>query len=170
VAEFIVLRVVPAAPIDPTTFANYLNGLTIDVFDASFAAPRAGMPGDPTPPIGSAAFNAPTFVAFPVPLIGPPPLASYPSGTTIVQHFAPVISGLQVTGVDMQAVATAVIPYTAPAAEYPGVNPRPDLRIQFQRTGSQTIADPGLHEATLVTFYRIFGDARPSEEVIRLLQ
>jgi len=28
----------------------------------------------------------------------------------------------------------------------------------------------GLHEATLATFYRIFGDVRPSEEVVRLLQ
>lgn len=28
----------------------------------------------------------------------------------------------------------------------------------------------GLHEATLATFYRIFGDVRPSEEVIRLLR
>ena len=28
----------------------------------------------------------------------------------------------------------------------------------------------GLHEATLATFYRIFGDVRPSDEVIRLLQ
>lgn len=27
----------------------------------------------------------------------------------------------------------------------------------------------GLHEATLATFYRIFGDVRPSDEVIRLL-
>ena len=27
----------------------------------------------------------------------------------------------------------------------------------------------GLHEATLATFYRIFGDVRPSEEIIRLL-
>lgn len=28
----------------------------------------------------------------------------------------------------------------------------------------------GLHEATLATFYRIFGDVRPSEEVIQLLR
>jgi nicotinamidase-related amidase len=28
----------------------------------------------------------------------------------------------------------------------------------------------GLHEATLATFYRTFGDVRPSEEVIRLLR
>ncbi len=28
----------------------------------------------------------------------------------------------------------------------------------------------GLHEATLATFYRIVGDVRPSEGVIRLLQ
>ncbi|HJR58157.1 MAG TPA: isochorismatase family protein [Vicinamibacterales bacterium] len=27
----------------------------------------------------------------------------------------------------------------------------------------------GLHEATLATFYRIFGDVRPNEEVIQLL-
>ena len=26
------------------------------------------------------------------------------------------------------------------------------------------------HEATLATFYRIFGDVRPSEDVIRLLR
>ena len=28
----------------------------------------------------------------------------------------------------------------------------------------------GLHKATLSTFYRIFGDVRPSEDVIRLLR
>ena len=28
----------------------------------------------------------------------------------------------------------------------------------------------GLHEATLATFYRIFGDVRPSAEVVGLLQ
>jgi ureidoacrylate peracid hydrolase len=28
----------------------------------------------------------------------------------------------------------------------------------------------GLHEATLATFYRIFGDVRPSQEVVRLLR
>lgn len=28
----------------------------------------------------------------------------------------------------------------------------------------------GLHEATLATFYRIFGDVRPSDEVVRLLR
>jgi ureidoacrylate peracid hydrolase len=28
----------------------------------------------------------------------------------------------------------------------------------------------GLHEATLATFYRICGDVRPSDEIIRLLQ
>ena len=27
----------------------------------------------------------------------------------------------------------------------------------------------GLHDATLATFYRIFGDVRPSDEIIRLL-
>jgi hypothetical protein len=144
VANFIVLRLTPAAPIDYATFANYLNGLTINVFDASFATPKAGMPGDPTPPIGSATFNAPTFVGFPAPL-PPPPIVNYPAGTTIVQHFIANIIGPFVSGVDMQSVATALIEYTAPAAEYPSPNPRPDLRIQFQRAGSQTISDPDVY-------------------------
>jgi hypothetical protein len=148
VADFIVLRLTPAAPIDAATFANYLTGLTINVFDASFATPKAGMPGDPSPPIGSATFNAPAFVGFPAPL-PPPPIVIYPAGTTIVQHFTPnivlVMGVLVVSGVDMQSVATAIIPYAAPAAEYPSTNPRPDLRIQFQRAGSQTIVDPDVY-------------------------
>lgn len=143
-ADFIVLRLTPAAPIDAATFTNDLTGLTIDVFDASFAAPKAGTPGDPTPPIGSAVFHAPVFVGFPAPL-PPPPLANYPAGTTIVQHFTANILGPIVISVDMQSVATAVVPYAAPPAEYPGVNPRPDLRIRFRRAGSQTIADPDVY-------------------------
>jgi hypothetical protein len=143
-ADFIVLRLTPAAPIDAAMFANYLTGLTINVFDASFATPKAGMPGDPTPPIGSATYNAPAFVGFPAPL-PPPPIVTYPAGTTIVQHFSAIIAGPFVASVDMQSVATAVIPYAAPAAEYPSPNPRPDLRIQFQRAGSQTISDPDVY-------------------------
>ena len=136
----IVLRLTPAAPIDAATFANYLNGLTINVFDASFATPKAGTPGDPTPPIGSATFNAPAF-GLPAPL---PPIVNYPAGTTIVQHFAEVPGAVRHPG--RHAVGgTAVIPYAAPGPEYPGVNPRPDLRIQFQRAGSQTIVDPDVY-------------------------
>ena len=143
-ADFVVLRLTPAAAIDAATFTDYLNGLTVSVFDASFANPKAGTLGDPTPALGSATFNAPTFVGFPAPL-PPPPIVSYPAGTTIVQHFIPEIFILQVTGVDMQAVATAVIPYAAPPAEYPGgASKRPDLRIQFQR-GGQTIIDPDVY-------------------------
>ena len=78
-ADFIVLRLTPAAPIDAATFANYLTGLTINVFDASFATPKAGMPGDPTLPIGFATFNAPAFVGFPAPL-PPPPIVELPGG------------------------------------------------------------------------------------------
>ncbi|MEH2539206.1 neuraminidase-like domain-containing protein [Bradyrhizobium sp. AZCC 1699] len=150
-ADFIVLRLTPAAPIAAATFANYLTGLTINVFDASFATPKAGMPGDATPPIGSATFNAPAFVGLPAPL-PPPPIVNYPAGTTIVQHFIADIAGPFVTGVDMQSVATAVIPYAAPAAEYPNPNPRPDLRIQFQRAGGLTMVGPDVYyDASLYT-------------------
>src|SRR6266545_6340332 len=97
--DFIVLRLKPAAAIDAATFEKYLTGLTINVFDASFATPKAGLPGDPTPPIGSATFNPPAFVPFPAPP-PPPPIVNYPAGTTIVQHFTENIDifTLQVTG------------------------------------------------------------------------
>ena len=51
-ADFIVLPLIPATPVDATTFTNYLSGLTINVYDVSFGNPKAGTPGDLTPPIG----------------------------------------------------------------------------------------------------------------------
>jgi Tc toxin complex TcA C-terminal TcB-binding domain len=144
VADFIVLRLKPAAPVDPLTFANYLTGLTINVYDVSFANSKAGTLGDPTPSIASATYNAPTFVALPAPL-PPPPIVSYPSGTTIAQHFIEMLAFSEVFAVEMQSVATAVIPYAPPAAEYPSVSPKPDLRIHFQRAGSKTIIDPDVY-------------------------
>src|SRR5438874_1913881 len=125
---------------DASTFANLLNNLTIRVYDASFANPKSGTPADPTPQLGSAAWVAPvpTFGPFPAP---PPPPVAYPAGTTIAQHSTPIFIGPTVLGVDMAAVATAVIQYTPAGPEYPSVNPRPDLRIHFERTGGRTIVD-----------------------------
>ena len=70
---------------------------------------------------------------------------NYPAGTTIAQHFTETLSGSVVIAVDMQSVATAMIPYTPPAAEYPSGNPKPDLRIHFQRAASKTIIDPDVY-------------------------
>jgi Tc toxin complex TcA C-terminal TcB-binding domain len=141
VAEFIVLRLTPANPTDSGSFTNDLTGLTINVYDVSFAHSKSGTLGDLTPPIGTATYKSPTFVGLPA----PPPVVSYPLGTTIAQHFNETFLGLDVISVDLQSVATAVIPYVAPAAEYPSVNPRPDLRIQFVRAGSKTILDPDVY-------------------------
>ena len=65
------------------------GGASVNVFDASFALPKAGTPGDPTPPIGSATFIAPNPAPWPV-------IVTYTAGTTIVQHFIPNIALLQV--------------------------------------------------------------------------
>lgn len=108
-ADFIVLRLKPAAaPVDALTFANYLMGLTINVYDVSFANPKSGTRGDPTPPIGSATFNLPTIVALPAPL-PPPPVVNYPPGTTIAQNFIEITALSEVIAVEMQSIATAVI-------------------------------------------------------------
>jgi hypothetical protein len=147
VANFIVLRLKPAAPVDPDTFSNYLTGLTINVYDVSFAHAKAGTPGDPTHPIGTATFHNPNFVPLPAPL-PPPPIVNYPAGTTIAQYFNPIFSSFPPTviAIEMHSVATAVIPYAPPSppAEYPSVNPKPDLRIHFQRAGSN-IVDPDVY-------------------------
>jgi hypothetical protein len=38
--NYIVLRLTPPTPVDPTTFANYLANLTIKVFDISYDNPN----------------------------------------------------------------------------------------------------------------------------------
>ena len=141
-AEFIVLRLKPASAIDAVAFRQLLTGLTVSVYDVSFAQAKAGTVGDPTPAVGTAAFKAPT-IHLPSPPAPSP--VTYPSGTSIAQHFTETLSGGVVVAVDMQSVATAVIPYNPPAAEYPSGNPRPDVRVHFERAGSTTIIDPNVY-------------------------
>src|SRR2546426_718957 len=127
--NYIVLRLTPTAPMAAADFTNLLNGLTINVFDISYATPKAGLPGEPPPaPLGTATFTPPALTpAFPppptpLPLLGGNPLLVYPANTQIAQHFVPAIGGPPpgfVTAIGFQSVATAVIKYVAPAAEYP---------------------------------------------------
>jgi hypothetical protein len=163
-------------------FTNLLTGLTINVFDISYAHPKAGLPGEPPPPagaaaIGSATFNAPTFGPFPVPLLPPPPpgaIVQYPPPppvahpTGIVQHFTPAISVLppQVIGINLESVATAVIEYPPAGplpAEYPANPPgaAPDLRIQFVRAGGATLLDPNVYYD--VKLYQSGGPLTPDQ-------
>jgi hypothetical protein len=101
--DLLVIRLTPTQPIDPNAFTNFLQGLTIKIYDISSAHPKAGLPGDATPPIGTAVYHDPTDV-IPVPL-GVPPL-TYPAGTTIAQHYTPDIFGPDIVGVQLQSVAT----------------------------------------------------------------
>src|ERR1035441_5283471 len=106
----IVLRLTPAAAIDPGTFATYLANLTVKVYDISYVNP-AGQ-ADAANVIGSAQYLAPTPVpaaAIPPP---PPPFYSYASGTSIAQHIDSSGNPL--------SVATAVIPVPPGTAEYVG--------------------------------------------------
>jgi hypothetical protein len=132
--NYIVLRLTPAVPVDPGTFTNYLNGLTVKVYEISYAHPQAGMPGDPTPPLGSASYHAGTPVALPAPA-GAPPYVTYPANTSVAQHYELEIALGEVVAINFQSVATAVI-------EYPGGGPEyvaPDLRIELDRTGAQPV-------------------------------
>jgi len=146
--NFIVLRLTPTNPVDAATFTDFLTGLTVNVFDISYANPKAGLPGDPTAPIGSAIFNLPqinpALPPLPIPLLLLPPieLLTYPANTTIAQSYFPEASGFppQLDGVGFQSVATAVIPYNPAGPEYVST----DLRIQFVRAGV-TLVDPDIY-------------------------
>ena len=137
--NFIVLRLTPAAPVDEATFTNYLNGLTIKVYDASYAHPDAGKPGDPTPPIATAVYN-PGTPAVPQPIATGGPYVTYPAGTTIAQHYSLQIFLTNVVGIDFLSVATAVIPYPG-GTEYVA----PDLRIEFDRAGASPLFDSNVY-------------------------
>jgi hypothetical protein len=143
-ADFIVLRLTPAQPTDPTTFGNLLNGLTVKIYEISSATPDAGLPGDATPAIATATYNAPQS-AMPVP-VGTPPL-TYPAGTTIAQHYTPNITfnintlNLEISSVSFVSVATAVFPYAGGGPEYVA----PDLRVEIDPAGSQPLHMPSVY-------------------------
>jgi hypothetical protein len=121
--NYIALRLTPPTPVDAATFTSYLNGLTINVFDISYADSTAGTK------IGSGAFVSPPF---------PPP-----ASTQIVQHSLsqgapPVVS--------LESVATALIPYTPPVLEYD----QPDLRIEFRRNGTSSVVSRSYYNVQTV--------------------
>ena len=145
--NYIVLRLTPAKPIDPVSFEKYLEGLTVNLYEISFAHPRAGLPGDPTPPLGSAIYDQGT-PAVPQPIATGGPYVTYPANTTIAQHYSLETFLTDVVAVDFKSVATALVPY-AGGTEYVG----PDLRIVLERSGaapiylSETYYDVALYNA-----------------------
>ncbi len=117
--DYIVLRLVPPAAIDANVFTTYLNGLTVNVYDISYAHPTDGTL------IGSASFTPPAF---------PPP-----AGTHIVQHAPPPLFNLE-------SVATAVILYSGGAPEFGGPDLRVEfVRAGKQIEVPQHYPDVKLH-------------------------
>jgi hypothetical protein len=120
--NYIVIRLVPPTAVDGGTFTSYLDGLTINVYDVSYAHAAVGNPV-PAALIGSAGFVPPAFPS---------------SGATqIVQHLTP--PGF---APPLRSVATAVIEYNGPpsGAEYV----TPDLQIEFIR-GAATAFVPRVY-------------------------
>lgn len=161
-ATFIVLRLVPATPVaqgsvtatttGPATYASpfasqYLEGLTVSVYDASFKNPDAGTQSDPnnTNPIGVVSFSDPAWTAV-VSGSNTTYLASY--GTSgIVQSWT-----VTATGIELMGVATALIPYNpqvAPSGVTLGpISPEyetPDLRVKLAWAGKPSVYGGGVY-------------------------
>jgi len=123
--RLISIRLVAEDMVTAGTFADYLGGLTVIVFDASFDDPGADTPAAE---IGSAAYIAPT-----VPIdLSPTGAPQHDVDTRIVQHFGAHPTN-PLAGDVMFSVATALIevPDGTPAAEHETV----DLRITLERGG-----------------------------------
>ncbi|WP_260955701.1 Tc toxin subunit A-related protein [Pseudomonas citri] len=126
----ILIRLAPMKPISGASFTSYLNNLTIRAFDLSFGNSADGTlvgqaQGAWVPNTG-------------IDAVGP---AFTPANQRIVQHFS--VYPLQVNpfpappspDVRLEAVATAIIELTPPAAEFNTA----DLRLEIKQ-GSQLVA------------------------------
>src|SRR5438105_3498160 len=122
--SFIVIRLHPATPTDPTSFASALDSLTVRAFDLSFHQPRTGQS------LGSAAYHPPTVALKPRPF---PPKITYPPGTGIAQHLETLDDHVTPISVQFRPVATALIELPAALAEYQTV----DLRLVLERASSK---------------------------------
>lgn len=128
--QVILVRLVPMKPTSGASFTSYLNNLTIRAFDLSFGNSTDGtLVGQAQGAwIPNAGINA----------VGP---AFNPANQRIVQHFS--VYPVQVNplpappfpDVRLEAVATAIIELTPPAAEFNTT----DLRLEI-RQGTQLVA------------------------------
>ena len=141
------IRIVPQAPIDASTFTNYLSnngGLQITAFDLSFGSPTIGVA------VGTASYLAPTTAPQTSPTANPPigfnPTAAvYGPGTGIVQQLdlqPPSILGITVESAyyQFESVATAVLEFNPP-----GSNVFENLRLLVtwgSGAGAQAISVP----------------------------
>lgn len=105
----LVIRLHPLEPVEANKFTDYLQNLTINAFDISYADTKTGTS------LGQAEFGDPTD-----------------PGTRIVQHIEPSPGGF-----DFQSVATAVIeiPDSSAGGEYETV----DIRLVLDRNGTELI-------------------------------
>ncbi|MGP0082048.1 MAG: neuraminidase-like domain-containing protein, partial [Steroidobacteraceae bacterium] len=142
-ADYIVIRLVPPTPVDPATFGTYLSGLRLQVYDASYAHPLAGTPGDPTPPFGTAQYQDPILESLPALYPGGAPYVTYAPGTGIVQHFDLELNsaGTEVVAVNFVSVATAVIAVSPGLPEYV----TSDIRAAIVRPAAQTVFDGNVY-------------------------
>jgi hypothetical protein len=128
-ADLIVIRLVPAAPVDGATFTQYLNNLKIEAFELDYAYPTQGASIGP-----AAVYIAPTL---PAPISSPPPVYDAPPvfdpASGIVQHFDQS-TGLPPILYAPVAVATAVIKITSSSTFE-------NIRLKVSRNGQPIPVD-----------------------------
>ena len=131
--KLIAIRLLPEKPISADSFTTYLAGLTVTVFDASFADPGANTAAAE---IGHATYLAPDFdIGATLPDGSTTPVPVHDANTRVVQHFGPDPSAPLGIGANvMFSVATALIEVAdgTPAAEHETV----DLRVTLARSGA----------------------------------
>ncbi len=144
----ILVRLYSTKPVKPSDFTGYLQNLTIQAFDLSFANPSAGDPNSATPgaPIGTASGLWTPNASYPATHIGtdlpatnsgPPASITVPdlNATGILQHFHIGPASGNQCPIELRSVATAVIKITEPNPEYV----TSDIRLVFASQGHSFI-------------------------------
>lgn len=156
--QVILVRLTPLKPTSGAGFSSYLTNLSISAFDLSFGNSPTGVPvgqaqGAWIPNAGLGA-SGPAFT---------------PATQKIVQHFTPY--AVQVlplpnppdTDVRLEAVATAIITLTPPAAEFNTT----DLRLEIRQNGQLVAYERLDFNVKVENYLALSGPPRPTSASIR---
>ena len=144
-AGLLVIQIVPDHAVDPEAFEQYLRGLTIEVYDLSFATVGETPPGAP---LATAAFieSTPPVPPSPYELALQPTYPPGPINAGIVQQVDAVPEPLPATGFTYRFASVAIAIIEVPTAGTSG-----NFRLEVKKGGTALVSVPYQYERPLAT-------------------
>jgi Tc toxin complex TcA C-terminal TcB-binding domain len=157
-AGLLVIQLVPDQPVEAAAFEHYLTGLTVEVYDLSFATVGDTPPGAPVTPVATAQF-IPANPTVPVPVVpgvpaelpAPPSYPSYNASSTqnptqagIVQQVDAVPESFPATGFTYRFASVAIAVVEVATAGASG-----NFRLEVKQGGMTLVTVPYQYERPL---------------------